>query len=134
MEIETGSTSGPGPETSTGLPANISAALACLFGIIGGIIFFILEKKNAFVRFYAMQSIYFSGSMIALGIVSQICGFILGHIPVIGLIFLAVLGLAWVVIGIGSLVIYIITIVKAFSGVEWEIPIIGPMARKQLNS
>ena len=132
MELDTGSNSGS--ETSTGLPANISAALACLFGIIGGIVFFILEKKNSFVRFYAMQSIYFSGAWIVLGIASQILGLILGHIPLIGVLALLIIGLAWMVLGIGGFVIYVITIVKAFSGVEWEIPYIGAMARKQLGS
>ena len=39
--------------TSTGLPSNVAAALAC-FPLIGGIIFYILEKRDGFVRFYAM--------------------------------------------------------------------------------
>ena len=132
MDLETGSNSGAGSETSTGLPANISAALACVFGIVSGIIFFILEKKNNFVRFYAMQSIYFSGIWIVLGIAFQILAFIMAHIPFIGALFLILMGLVWLVLGIGGFVLYVITIVKALTGVEWEIPIIGPMARKQL--
>ena len=51
----------PGPElgpksTSTDLPSNVAAALACI-PLIGGIIFYIIEKQDSFVRFYAMQSI-----------------------------------------------------------------------------
>ena len=81
-----------------------------------------------------MQSIYFSGGIIALAIVSQVFMAIVIHIPLLNLIFAAIIGLIWLVLGIGFFVVYIITIVKAFSGVEWEIPMIGPMARKQLGS
>jgi len=45
----------PGPKsTSTGLPSNVAAAIACI-PLVGGIIFYILEKHDSFVRFYAMQ-------------------------------------------------------------------------------
>jgi uncharacterized membrane protein len=37
------------------------------------------------------------------------------------------------VVGIAFLVLFIVTVVKAFSGVRWEIPYIGPMARKQME-
>jgi len=47
--------------TSTGLPSNVAAALAC-FPLIGGIIFYVLEKRDGFVRFYAMQSIIFGAA------------------------------------------------------------------------
>src|SRR5438045_2308266 len=43
-----------GNPTATGLPANVAAALACI-PLIGGVIFYILEKRDEFVRFYAMQ-------------------------------------------------------------------------------
>ena len=40
-----GSSNGVPPHpTSTGLPSNVAAALAC-FPLVGGIIFFILEKR-----------------------------------------------------------------------------------------
>src|SRR5215210_4118924 len=38
--------------TSTGLPSNVAAALACI-PLVGGLIFYILEKRDQFVRFYA---------------------------------------------------------------------------------
>jgi uncharacterized membrane protein len=37
------------------------------------------------------------------------------------------------VFNIGALIVLIITILKAFSGVRWDIPWIGPIARKQVN-
>src|SRR5215470_1692574 len=69
--------------TSTGLPSNVAAALAC-FPLIGGIIFYILEKHDGFVRFYAMQSIIFGAVWLLFNVASQIVYFIFGSIPGIG--------------------------------------------------
>ncbi|MFL6530501.1 MAG: DUF4870 domain-containing protein [Chthoniobacterales bacterium] len=122
-----------GPGTgSTGLPSNVAAALACI-PLIGGIIFYILEKRDSFVRFYAMQSIIFGGAWILCSIVYQIVFHIFAAIPAIGGFFAVMLGLLWAVISIGFLVIFIITVIKAFTGVRWEIPYIGPIARNQVD-
>ena len=119
-------------QTSTGLPSNVAAALASI-PLIGGIIFYVLEKQDSFVRFYAMQSIIFGGAWILFAIVYGIAHAILTPIPAIGLIFAIMLWIAWALISIGFLVIFIICVVKAFTGVRWEIPYIGPMARKQVG-
>ena len=77
----------PAPEagpSSTGLPSNIAAAIACI-PLIGGIIFYMLEKRDSFVRFYAMQSIIFGGAWILFAIVYSIAHAILTPIPAIGL-------------------------------------------------
>src|SRR6266480_8109148 len=74
----------PGPQTtSTGLPSNVAAALAC-FPLIGGIIFYILEKRDGFVRFYAMQSIIFGAAWFLFNILSSIMHGILWAIPGLG--------------------------------------------------
>ena len=119
--------------TSTGLPSNVAAALASI-PLVGGIIFYILEKQDSFVRFYAMQSIIFGGVWILCSIVYKIAFAILTPIPAIGLIFTIILGIAWALMSLAFLVIFIITIIKAFTGVRWEIPYIGPMARKQVET
>jgi uncharacterized membrane protein len=125
----------PGPEagaTSTGLPSNVAAAIACI-PLVGGIIFYILEKRDSFVRFYAMQSIIFGGVWTLCWIVYLVAHTILGSIPAIGLFFAIILGIAWALISVACLVIWIITMVKAFTNVRWEIPYIGPIARKQME-
>jgi uncharacterized membrane protein len=124
----------PAPQGAEGLPQNVAAGLACLFPLIGGIVFLVLEKKNSFVRFYAMQSVFFGGASLALSVAFRILRLILTQIPVIGLIVLVFLGLVALALGIVWFVIYIITLVKSFSGVEWEIPYLGALARKQLAS
>ena len=118
--------------TSTGLPSNVAAALAC-FPLIGGIIFYILEKRDGFVRFYAMQSIIFGAAWFLFCIVSSILTSILSHVPAIGGLLAGLWALCSVFVNIGFLIVLIIAIVKAFSGVRWDIPWVGPMARKQTN-
>jgi len=127
----------PGPETSatstsTGLPSNVAAAIACI-PLIGGLIFYILEKRDNFVRFYAMQSIILGGAWILFAIVYSVAHAILSPIPAIGLLFSIVLWIVWALVGLAFLVVFIVTVVKAFNGVRWDIPYIGPMARKQME-
>ena len=138
-EVPTQSPPPPGPEpgttpksTSTGLPSNVAAAIACI-PLIGGIIFYILEKHDPFVRFYAMQSIIFGGAWILFAIVYSFAHAILTPIPAIGLFFAILLWIIWAIVGLAFLVLFIVSLVKAFSGVHWEIPYIGPMARKQME-
>jgi uncharacterized membrane protein len=127
----------PGPETgpkstSTGLPSNVAAAIACI-PLIGGIIFYILEKHDSFVRFYAMQSIILGGAWVLFVIVYSFAHAILTPIPAIGLLFSIILWIVWALVGVAFLVVFIVAVVKAFTGVRWEIPYIGPMARKQME-
>jgi len=121
-----------GASTSTGLPSNVAAAIACI-PLIGGIIFYILEKRDSFVRFYAMQSIIFGCAWFLFNIVSAVVHAVFGAIPGIG----GILVFFWAVIAalvhLAFLVIMIITIVKAFTGVRWDIPYVGPIARKQVE-
>src|SRR5437868_1382958 len=118
--------------TTTGLPSNIAAALACI-PLIGGLIFYILEKHDSFVRFYAMQSIIFGGAWIVFDIVSKIIFTIFGAVPALGGLLIVLWGLIAALVHLAFLVVFIITVVKAFSGVRWDIPYIGPMARKQVG-
>jgi uncharacterized membrane protein len=110
----------------------VAAAIACI-PLIGGIIFYILEKRDSFVRFYAMQSIILGGAWILFVIVYSVAHAILTPIPAIGVIFSVILWIAWALVGVAFLVVFIVTVVKAFSGVRWEIPYIGPLAHKQME-
>jgi uncharacterized membrane protein len=118
--------------TTTGLPSNVAAALACI-PLIGGLVFYILEKHDQFVRFYAMQSIIFGGVWFLFNLASWILHVIFAVIPIVGW---ALAGL-WIFVSalvhLGLFVIMIIAMVKAFSGVRWDIPYIGPIARKQVG-
>ena len=121
----------PAAET-TGLAPNIAAGIACLFTIVGGIVCLVLEKKDKFVRFWAMQSLFLGGLALAVSIVTKVATLVFHFIPWVGTLLIVVIGLANLVFGIGWFVLYVITLVKAFSGQEWEIPYLGKLARKQL--
>src|SRR5215467_2691893 len=123
----------PGPKSqSTGLPSNVAAAIACI-PLIGGIIFYILEKHDSFVRFYAMQSIIFGVAWIIFDVISKILFAVFGSIPAIGGILIFFWAIIAALIHIAFLVVWIIAMVKAFTNARWEIPYIGPIARKQIE-
>ncbi|MEY2531460.1 MAG: hypothetical protein QOI96_1545 [Verrucomicrobiota bacterium] len=114
------------------LPQNIAAAIACI-PLVGGIIFYILEKQNGFVRFYAMQSIIFGGAWFLFNIASMIVHMIFGSVPVIGPFLYLLWSLVAMLVQVAFLVVWIVATVKAFTNVRWEIPYVGPMARKQMS-
>jgi uncharacterized membrane protein len=127
----------PGPEpsadpSSTDLPPNIAAAIACI-PLVGGIIFYILEKRNGFVRFYAMQSIIFGGAWVLFNIASAVVHAVVGAIPGVGPILVFLWAVIAALVHLAFLVVFIIAVVKAFTGVRWDIPYVGPMARKQVE-
>ncbi len=129
--------SSPEPElkttsTSTGLPSNVAAAIACI-PLIGGIIFYILEKRDSFVRFYAMQSIIFGCAWFLFNIVSAVVHAVFGAIPGIGGILVFFWAIIAALVHLAFLVVMIIAIVKAFTGVRWDIPYVGPIARRQVE-
>src|SRR5262252_5497411 len=128
----------PGPElgpksSATGLPSNVAAAIACI-PLIGGIIFYILEKHDGFVRFYAMQSIIFGGAWLLFNIASSVVHAVFGAIPGIGGLLVFFWAIIAALIHIAFLVVWIVATIKAFTGVRWDIPYIGPMARKQVET
>ena len=123
----------PNPTLPTsGLAPNVAAGLAALFPLVGGAVFLALEKKDKFVRFWAMQSVFLGGAMFAGSVALRIAEFIFGMLPLIGGLMRHLLMPVQLVFGLGCLALWIIGMVKAFSGKEWEIPWLGSLARKQL--
>ncbi len=118
--------------SSVDLPPNVAAAIACI-PLVGGIVFYVLEKQNGFVRFYAMQSIVFGGAWLLFNIVSTVIHAVFSAIPAIGVMLVFLWAIIAAVIHIAFIVFWIIATVKAFTGVRWEIPYIGPVARRQVE-
>ena len=115
--------------TSTGLPANVAGALAYVLGPITGVLFYVLERDNRFVRFHAAQSIVVSVVMIVISIVLGILGAVLGFIPFIGWIIAGMLSLG---VSLVSLVLWLFLMWQAFQGKEWEVPFAGVFARRMI--
>lgn len=124
--------SAPNEPSSLDLPPNVAAAIACI-PLVGGIVFWLLEKRNGFVRFYAMQSIIFGAAWLVFNIISAIVHAVLIAIPGIGGILFAFWAIAAALVHLAFLIIMIIAMVKAFTNVRWDIPYIGPIARKQVG-
>ena len=102
--------------STTNLQPNV-AGLLCYVGIwITGIIFLLIEQKNRFVRFHAIQSIVVFG---ALGIGSAI----LNQIPLVGWFFA-------VIIGVSTFILWIVLMVKAYQGELYKVPLAGALAEK----
>ena len=103
-------------KSSTGLQPNVAALLCYLAGFITGIIFFIIEKENKFVKFHAMQSIITFGSLFVLQIVCTVLVFSLVLVPILNIV---------------GLIVWVILMVKAYQGEMFKLPIIGDMAEKK---
>ena len=117
--------------TDSGLMPNVAAGLAVLLTLITGILFLFLEKRNQFVRFWAMQAVFFGAAALVVGIISGVISAILGHIF---WLFAVLWGLFTLVINLGFLVVWVIMLTKAFGGKEWEVPYLGKLARQQLST
>lgn len=113
--------------TSSGIQPNLAAALAYFLTIITGIIFFLIEKENKYVRFHAMQAILLGAAWVILWIVLVIVMTVLAFVPIIGWIINAVV---YAVLGLGGLILWIFLMYKAYSGERFKIPVIGDIAEK----
>ena len=115
--------------TSTGIEPNVAAALSYILGLITGAIFLVLEKDNRYVRFHAAQSIAVSVIVIILSIGISMVSSVLVFIPVLGwlLVLLLTMGLS-----IGTFILWVVLMVKAYQGEEWELPVAGGFARKMV--
>ena len=122
--------SGPAVATTTttgGMTDNVAGMLAYVT-IIPAIIFLVMEpyNKSKFVRFHSFQCLFFCVALI----VVQIGLSILAIVPFLALITIPLHFL----IALGALVIWIILLMKANSGLMYKLPFIGDLAEKQANA
>lgn len=97
---------------------NIMGALAYLLGPITGLVLLVVEPKNTFVRFHAIQSIVLFGVLFIL--------YVGLSLTLIGLILIPFLLIA-------QFVIWILLMWKAFNGELYAFPYIGDFAKKQVK-
>ena len=103
-------------KTSLGIEENVEGALCYLIGWVTGLVFYLLEKENKFVRFHAMQSIVV---FLPLTIIAWFFGFI----PFIGWV---ISGLIWIL----SIILWIVLMIKAYQGEMYKLPIAGDIAER----
>ncbi len=110
---------GPFEMTSMSMRARTAGWLSYLFGWVTGLIFFLLERENRFVRFHAMQSLLFFGAI-------SIFEAVFNYIPYSGFVSAAM--------GLVSFVCWIVLMVAAHRGRYLKLPVIGDYAEKWANS
>ena len=115
--------------SSTGLDANIAAALSYFFGLLSGAVFFAIETDSRFVKFHAMQSMLASVAAIVIWIVYMVLASILVYIPVLGWL---VMLLLWAGLALGMLGVWLFSMFKAFQGERFKLPYIGDVAENQV--
>jgi uncharacterized membrane protein len=106
-------------KTSTGLEANLAAALTYLLGFISGIAFLVLEKENRFVRFHALQSVLAFGGI-------TLVWLLLNAVPILGFIF------GVLVIIPASAILWLVLMFKAYQGEEFKLPVVGQIAEEKI--
>ena len=94
-----------------------AGALSYVLGPITGV-FFLVTSKDPFVRFHAMQS---TVVFVALMVLQWIFGITIILIPLSALV------------GVVTFILWLVLIYKAWQGDQWEVPILGKVAKDLLK-
>lgn len=105
----------PSTGTSTTLDPKVGGLLAYLVGWISGLILYLISK-DPYIRFHAMQSIILFAAL-------SIINIVFGFIPFISFIV--------ILINIAAFVLWIVLMVKAYSGEKFKLPVIGDIAEER---
>ena len=119
-----------GGQTSLGMAPNVAGLLCyvpCCIGFIFSIVVAIAEKKSRSVRFHAFQSLLLHAVAFVLGFGLNVMQIALATIDLgaVGLL----LSLVAMVVGVAFLGLAVFMMIKANGGEEFELPVIGPMAK-----
>ena len=120
-----------GANTNLGLEPKIAGLLCyvpCCIGLVFSVVAAIVEKQSRFVRYHAFQSLLLHGVFVLLWIAITVVQVALGFVG-LGAVSLLIQMLSWV-IGLALLALAIFMMIKANAGEEFELPVVGPMARK----
>lgn len=122
---------GLGP-TSMGMAAHVAGALSYALSGITGLIFFLSEKQNRFVKFHAMQSMVLCGTLIVVSVALSLL-----LVPLIWATSRsAPFGLfnpgccVWFLICLAGIALSGLCIFMAATGKWFKLPIIGDLAMK----
>ena len=114
------------PAAQSGLSENTAALLSYVLGWITGLIFFLIDSRP-FVRFHAAQSLVtFGGLHIIRIVLGAVFGF--GWWYYGGWANLGIGALLLGCLGVISLVLWIVCMVRAYQGVRFKVPIAGDIA------
>ncbi len=99
---------GPMEKTSSGLKENVASLLCYVLGWVSGLVFILIERRNKFVRFHAMQSLIVFGAL-------TIVSFLIPSLLLIGF------------------ALWVFLMVKAYQGERFKLPWVGNLAERWAN-
>src|SRR6516162_8964668 len=125
---------GPAPAvsfTAAGLQENVAAALCYLLGVLTGVLFLVLEpyNKNRTIRFHAFQSIFAWVTVVVASIGISIVSGIWALVPYAGWM---INSLLWSAFALAVFILWLLLMYKAYNKERWVLPVIGPLAEKQV--
>lgn len=115
--------------SSTGLEPHVASALAYLAGPFSGVLILLSESTNQTVRFHAWQSIVGLGGL-GLAILGSylLAGLALFVSATAVSLMVGVAAVIWIVLAL----VWVICLVKAWSGERWKLPLVGDYAERLL--
>ena len=102
------------------------AALSYLAFFITGVVVLYAEKDDKFIRFHAMQSTILFGGLFILNLVISL---IFGSFSLLGVVLNLLNNLLWIL----WVVVWIVSMVKAYQGKIFKWPIAGEFAERQVG-
>src|SRR5262245_59073461 len=99
--------------------SRVIAVLAYLGGALTGIVVLVMEKKDQFVRFHAMQST-------VTFLLVLVANLLITNVPVVG-------RMAYYPFALAVMALWIALMIKAFQGDRYKLPYIGDFAERQLK-
>jgi uncharacterized membrane protein len=118
-------------KTQLGLDQNVAGLLCylplCCVGFVFSIVEVIVEKQSRLAKFHAFQSLLLHGAAIVVIVALQVAMVVLSMIS-------GILGtLVWALMLVVCLALFAVAVlmmVKAYNNEEYQLPVIGELARK----
>ncbi len=96
------------------LELRLAAVLSYLLWVIGGIILLVVERESRFVRFHALQSILYSGFVVAVLVALTLAGY----------------STLSVLAAIAAVVVWLYLMYRAALGRWYQLPVLGWLAER----
>ncbi len=116
--------SGANDPTSLGMSARNEAVLSYALWWLSGLVFFVIERKNRFVRFAAAQSFLTLGGAFLLYVLLRL----ITLIPVIGFLLSPIISCLVFVVLVPSALLWLFLMVQSYRGVKVKLPVVGDLA------
>ena len=117
--------------SSTGLAPNVAAGFSYLAWWVSGLLFYLVERENRFVKFHAAQALVGLGALFGAGFLLFIVA--LASLFVSAGAFKIFIYLSYAVWLVG-IIAWAVCVVRAWKGEEFELPWAGQVARRMSAS